>query len=259
MRGVIFVLKQLILIIALGAALFVSAAAKAETAYATLYGDLLSTYTFSGTRDGVPTTLVNYRAWRDDLRHRQAMKRLLSVDPDKLTSKPEKLAFWINAYNLLTIDLIVRNPGVESIKSLGSLFQSPWTRHKWSIHGKEYTLDEIENEFLRPLGDPRIHMAINCASISCPNLRREPYKANKIDEQLNDQVRQFLSNAHKGMAFDGDALTLSKIFDWFSADFGGKNGVVTFIRSHAPDLPAGTEIRGYLPYNWNLNGTWQPE
>ncbi len=218
------------------------------------YDALLKQHVTAGLKGDVPMTLVDYGSWSQDVRHMQAMQALIEVNPDSLSGK-DKLAFWINAYNLLTIDLIIKNNEKESIKNLGSTFKNVWKSHKWKINGNKYTLDEIEHEILRPLGDPRIHMAINCASVSCPDLRNETYHADNLDRQLQEQTIVFLHNDKKGISTSDDTMQVSKIFEWFEEDFGGEDGVKNFIAKHLPETKNKT-ISGHLDYDWSLNGSW---
>ncbi len=104
------------------------------------------------------------------------------------------------------------------------------------------------------MGDPRIHLAIVCASISCPDLRNEPYTAAKLNEQLDYQSRQFLNNEGKGLKIEKKAIRLSKIFDWFKGDFKASGGVMTFIKRYRTDLPA-LKIEANMPYDWTVNAT----
>jgi hypothetical protein len=223
--------------------------------YITSYNALLKQYVNSGEKQGIKTTLVNYKGWSDDAKHAEAMQLIAQVKPEYISGK-EKMAFWINAYNLLTIDLIIKQTEHESIKNTGSLLSSPWKSHHWTISGKDYTLDAIENNILRKMGDPRIHAAINCASLSCPDLRVEAYSAEKLDAQLDEQMRKFLQNDTKGLRIKGSELTISKIFDWFADDFKEKGGVVAFIRKYSLQMPENAVVAGYFDYNWKLNGNW---
>lgn len=224
--------------------------------YMAPYGSLLSAYVKPGKQGGIEGMMVNYAGWSKDSRHTQAMEKITGATPETLHDRQALMAFWINAYNLLTIDLIVKNQEKESIKNLGSLFTSPWKKHEWQIGGKNYTLDEIEHEILRPMGDPRIHMAINCASLSCPDLRPEPYIAEKLDSQLDEQVANFLKNKQKGMRQNGSMAEVSSIFKWFGEDFGVEKGVVAFINKHRQSATPVKEISSYMDYNWQLNGYW---
>lgn len=222
------------------------------SAYVMPYQQLLAEHITFASKKDIPTALVDYPAWGQDPRHTQAMQSLTSIDPKPLTGA-EKMAFWINAYNLLTIDLIITTNETESIKNQGTLLKNVWKSHRWSIFGRPYTLHEIEHAILRPMGDPRIHMAINCASLSCPDLRTQPYVAKTLDADLTEQTQHFIANTQKGMQINTkNKLVVSSIFKWFAGDFNGKQGVQEFIHN-TMDLPAGATIAGYLPYDWSLN------
>jgi len=220
-------------------------------AYTSDYTTLLSKYVKAGEKQGIKTNLIDYASWGNDPVHQKTLQALQVIDPNTL-SGTEKMAFWINAYNLLTVDLIIKTGETQSIKNQGSLFQNVWKTHKWQINGKEYTLDTIEHKILRPMGEPRIHVAINCASLSCPDLRSEAYTASLLDTQLEDQTRLFLKNPTKGVLFGTKGIKVSKIFKWFSKDFDGKTGVKAFITSYLQGSSK-KEIEGYLAYSWDLN------
>jgi hypothetical protein len=226
--------------------------AQAAESYAQTYNALLHDHVHTRNKAAIKTNLVNYEAWAKDPRHEKAMKALAEVDVSTLDPQALKV-FWINAYNLLTIDLIVKNSDVKSIKDLGTLLQSPWKTHSWQIAGKAYTLDEIEHGILRKMHDPRIHMAIVCASLSCPDLRNEVYQEKTLDSQLDDQARKFLSNSTKGLKESASGVTLSPILKWFAEDFGGDKGVLAFVKKYKPDVSESTAINNYFDYNWNLN------
>lgn len=226
-----------------------------EHDYIAPYEGLLQTHLTRGKLQSIPTTLVDYAAWKQDARHTQALNALQQIDPNRLSDK-DALAFWINAYNLLTIDLIITKDEQNSIKKIGGFFINPWKGFKWEINNKHYTLDDIEHKILRPMGEPRIHMAINCASLSCPDLRAEAYRAEVLDRQLDEQVIDFITNPTKGVQLQDNKATLSKIFSWFGEDFGKDDGIRQFITAYHPDATDDVIIDGYLDYNWSLNGTW---
>lgn len=205
---------------------------------------------------------VDYRALAAAPGWRRLVAGLAGCDPQTLGSRAETLAFWVNAYNVLAIDVVVAHYPVGSIRDVGSLLRPVWKRAAGRIGGRTRSLDEIEHGILRPLGDPRIHAAIVCASTSCPSLRREPYAAARIDAQLDDALRRFLADPRKGAAFDPATgrLLLSRIFAWFEADFASRGGVLAFLLPRLPEeIRAGVAARPdavrveYFDYDWRLN------
>mgnify|MGYP001598101246 FL=1 len=150
---------------------------------------------------------------------------------------------------------------IESIKDAGSLFKSVWKQPAGKVGGKQRTLNVIEHEILRKMNEPRIHSAIVCASVSCPDLRLEAYTIDKLNEQLDDQLEKFLLSREKGMKLDGkkNRVYLSSIFKWFKQDFEGKGGVIKYISQYVTAEKkkvmnhAKLEII-YMDYNWNING-----
>nr|WP_246480247.1 DUF547 domain-containing protein [Motiliproteus sediminis] len=175
------------------------------------------------------------------------------TDPSTLSGANAKKAFYINAYNILAIDLVLKHWPVESIRDIGSWIRPVWRREAGKIAGEPVTLHQVEHEILRPMGDPRIHMAIVCASLSCPDLAARPYRGSALEQQLDHQTRLFLSNPKKGAAERGEALAISKIFDWFAADFESGGGVRAWLRRYGVMSEADT-LR-YLPYDWRVNGS----
>ena len=187
-------------------------------------------------------------------------------------SKPQRMAFLINAYNAWTVELVLtKYPGIESIKDLGSLFQSPWKKKFFSLLGQERSLDDIEHDMIRAPGafdDPRIHAAVVCASIGCPMLRAEAFVAEHLDAQLDDGLRRFLGDATRNR-FDAASgrLLVSKIFDWYGKDFEqghrGYDSLKTTFARHAEQLATAPEARArlrkgdyrvdFLDYDWRLN------
>ena len=202
------------------------------------------------------------------------LERLSSVSPAAYGafSPAQQMAFLINAYNAFTVELILtRYPKLESIKDLGSLLQSPWKREWVPLLGRTMSLDDIEHGTLRVRGrfdDPRIHFAVNCASIGCPMLREEAFVAPRLDAQLDQQTRRFMADRTRNR-YDAarSRLEVSKIFDWYGEDFGlGHRGIASlpaFFAAHAEllaDAPADRErIRAmkvglsFLDYDWALN------
>jgi hypothetical protein len=207
-------------------------------------------------------TRVDYAALAGDPAWQGLLATLADVDPGALGARNEKLAFWINAYNILAIDLIVQNRPIASIRDIGWALRPVWKQEAGRIGGRGYSLDEIEHRILRPMGEPRIHAAIVCAANSCPNLRREAYRSDGLDAQLADKMRDWLARPEKGMRLDRErgVLHLSRIFEWFDDDFEGQGGVVAVVTHHAPERDrewlrlhaAALEIE-YLDYDWQLN------
>lgn len=239
-------------------------AAQARALDADLYARVLERYTVAV--DDIASTRVDYAGLRASEDWAALLRSLQESDPGRLGSRTEKLAFWINAYNILAIDVVRRHYPVDSIRQVGSFLSPVWKREAGEIHGRVYTLHEIEHEILRPMGEPRIHAAIVCASLSCPPLRREPYQAVDLDAQLEDNVRRWLADPRKGARIDRAVrtLVLSPIFDWFAEDFDG--GVVPFVAAHLPPEEA-SWIRSqgralgirYFDYDWSLNDTGRAE
>jgi hypothetical protein len=241
----------------LACALLVAAPAGADCGETAAYARALARHTAEVA--GLAGVAVDYAALRGDPGWSAAVAELRDCRPETLGSRAERLAFWINAYNALAIDLVVRAGPVESIRDLGSLVRPVWKREAGRIGGRSYSLDEIEHGILRPLGEPRIHAAIVCASLSCPPLRREPYAAERLDAQLDDDLRRFLADPRKGARWDAatGTLWLSRIFDWFEEDFAAAGGPVAFVRPYLPEpvraaLPAAPRVR-HLDYDWSLN------
>ena len=185
-------------------------------------------------------------------------------------SKPQQMAFLINAYNAFTVALILtRYPKLASIRDLGTLLSNPWKPKFISLLGTEMSLDNIEHDTLRVKGrydDPRIHFAVNCASIGCPMLREEAFVGDRLEAQLDEQTLRFMSDRSRNRYADGK-LQLSKIFDWYGDDFKQGHKGITSLGAFAAryanplaDTPAdrerikaqGLEI-GFLDYDWKLN------
>ncbi len=219
---------------------------------------LLKEHVRPTTRDGVRLNGIHYSQVARDPRYLETVSGLAQFSPDTLKGREEKLAFWINAYNLFAVKMVVDHYPVESIKDAGSLFSSVWKKTVGKVGGRDITLNEIEHEILRKMGEPRIHVAIVCASVSCPDLRAEAYTATGLDSQLDDQLRRFLENRGKGLKKEGGTVFLSSIFKWFAEDFESKGGVQKFLAPHAPAavqpmLKSGNAELEYLDYNWKLN------
>lgn len=215
---------------------------------------LLKSHVKTITKSGIQFNAVNYVAWGKDPRHAKVRDEIQNKNTNELASNDEKLAYWINTYNVLTVDLITREKETESIKNLGTLFKNPWKRFAWKINGTNYTLDGIEHGIIRKLNDPRIHFAINCAAKSCPDLRKEAYRANKLNAQLQHQVNLTLTNSTKGFEIteENKAVKVSKVMDWFAEDFNSGN-VNKWLQTYKKGIVNNDTKISFFPYDWSLN------
>ncbi len=206
----------------------------------------------SGKKHDIDLILVDYPSIRAEGSLQRAYETIANFDTTQLKTQQEKLAFYINAYNILALKMVADHWPLESIKDVGSLFRSVWKQPAGQLSGRAITLGELEHQILRPMGEPRIHLAIVCASVSCPDLRREPYRPEILAQQLDDQAVRFLHNAGKGLRIEDHVIRISKIFDWFEEDFDKSGGVSVFIHHYRPDLAA-YPIKANLPYDWSVN------
>ncbi len=187
-------------------------------------------------------------------------------------TKAQQMAFLINAYNAYTVELILTAyPKLASIKELGSLLQSPWKKEFVPLLGKTFSLDGIEHDQLRQRGrfdDPRVHFAVNCASIGCPALREEAFVPERLEAQLEEQTRRFMADRSRNRwNATKQQIEVSKIFDWYGEDFRlGHKGIASLpamlarYADQLADAPADRErIRAmkapvaFLDYDWKLN------
>ncbi|WP_378186404.1 DUF547 domain-containing protein [Aquimarina sp. W85] len=197
-----------------------------------------------------PNGDVNYKGLK---KNRVILQRYLEylsrMNPNKNWSKQELLAFYINLYNAYTIDLIVENYPVSSIKDI----RGAWTKDIVPLGNKMLSLSKIEHEILRKMNEPRIHFAINCASVSCPKLLNEAFTASKINKQLDKATREFI-NSDKNI-ITANSLQLSSIFDWYKKDYliNGNRSIIDFINPYTT-VPISTTAKiRFLKYNWSLN------
>jgi hypothetical protein len=194
---------------------------------------------------------VNYETIKTDPELQEKMtlqlKKLKTVKVPK--GGKHKLAFWINAYNFFTIVDVVNNYPITSMKKIG------WKSKHHEVEGTLYSLDNIEHNVIRPLADPRIHFAINCASVGCPSLKTEIFDGNQIDTQLDKVVANTLKNPLH-LRMDNNKLNTTQLFKWFSKDFesGGYEGVSDFVNRFVPErLQSTYQIEKKIKYDWALN------
>jgi len=224
--------------------------------------------------EGGKATQVDYDGLLADRdRLSEYLQSLSELDQNEFDAYPldNQLALLINAYNGWTLELILtRYPDLESIKDLGSFFQSPWKKKFFTFLGETRSLDEIEHDLIRDSGrynDPRIHFAVNCASIGCPALRAEAYSGDKLQQQLTEATELFLADRQRNR-LRGQILEVSVIFKWYREDFEkgwlGFQSLEQFLVSYSQilslDEKMAEKVRGgemkidFLKYDWRLNG-----
>ena len=222
--------------------------------------------------------LVDYAAlqqYRGDLD--AYIESLGRTDAATLDAAPRdaQLAFWINAYNACALRLVIDHYPIKKAGFPASLVRSlqgvpgnsirqisnTWKREFCQVAGKARALDEIEHEIIRPMGDPRIHFAVNCASRSCPVLANGAYSAEQLDTQLDAAVARLIADPmHYQLERETETLRLNKVLDWYKEDFGGTEGVVEFLvpyvrADEAAMLASGLVGVEYFDYDWTLNDT----
>lgn len=204
---------------------------------------------------------VNYTAFKKDYDELKKYLNMLSESaPNDKWSKDEQLAYWINAYNAFTIQLILDNyPGITSIKDIGSKIKIPFVNTPWdvkfiTIGGKKMDLNNIEHGIIRKKFDePRIHFALVCAAKSCPPLRNEAFVADRLDKQLDEQGRDFINDKTKNNV-SKDKADLSKILSWYGGDFTKKMPIADWINKYSTvKLDKNASIT-HMEYDWALNG-----
>ena len=210
-----------------------------------LWNELLKTYVSNNGN-------VNYSSFKTD--HKKLLDYIYVLNLAKSNeafqsfSKEEKLAFWINAYNAMTIDLILRNYPLNSIKDI----KDPWEQRLWKLENKWYNLNEIEHQILRKMNEPRIHFAIVCASYSCPKLQNETFTAADLDSQLTRVTKVFLNDPERN-SISENSLELSKIFQWFAKDFKQNGSLINFLNQYSDIKISNKAKKSFKDYNWALN------
>lgn len=208
--------------------------------------------------------MVNYRKWKatpEAIKQLDAYIDSLSTAKAAGASKPESLAFWINAYNAITIKGILREYPTSSIRNhTAKLFgYNIWKNLKIRVDGKLWSLDDIEHKVLRKLEEPRIHFAIVCASIGCPKLHNRAYEPEKIDKQLTANAKAFFADPEK-FKWSQAKFQLSPILSWFGEDFGSTQAkqlqaIAAYLPEQARPIARAGNVRvSFLGYDWGLNG-----
>lgn len=209
---------------------------------------------------------VDYQGFlRDSAQFKEYLQLLGTHHPnDEHWSREERIAYWINAYNAFTIKLIMDHYPVASIKDIKNgipFVNTVWDIKFINIEGAEYDLNNIEHGILRPkYNEPRIHFAVNCASISCPKLQRFAYTGEALDQQLDQAARDFLNDPDKNK-IAADQLELSKILSWYWGDFKDQyNSRVELVNKYVEEVSVNPDAEiDYLEYDWGLNEQQPPQ
>jgi hypothetical protein len=225
-----------------------------------IWARLLERYVVTGA-DG-----INRVAYGDVTRpDREALDRYLQALADTPISDHDRvtqMAYWINLYNALTVRVVLDHYPARSIRDIdispGLFSDGPWGRKLLAIEGERVALDDIEHQILRPIWrDPRLHYALNCASLGCPNLQPAPFEPDRLDRQLDAAAIEFV-NHPRAVSLEDDGLIVSSIYRWFGDDFGGTDRkILAHLKAYAnPDLAM--KLEGFASigddrYDWRLN------
>ena len=232
------------------------------------YTRLLQTYV---TRSADGSNLVDYASWQTNDADRAALRgylEYLQTQKPSEMKRAEAYAFWVNLYNAATLNAVLENYPVDSIRDISSegagfldfkAFFGPWRTKLTTIEGEKHSLDDIEHKIIRPAyKDARSHYALNCASLGCPNLKRTPWLAETLESDLEKAAEEFI-NHPRGVSVEPDGeLVVSSIYDWYGEDFGGSElALIAHLRKYAgPELTGKLNGRpriGSYNYDWALN------
>lgn len=201
-------------------------------------------------QNSYPDGTVNYNGFALQRAELESYIRSLEdTPPSESWSREEKLAYYINLYNAVTVRLILDHFPVESILNI----RNPWGQKLFRIGDAQHTLNELEHEILRKLDEPRIHFAINCASFSCPVLQPFAFTASELETQLEMVARNFINDPKRNRTRPG-SVSLSRIFKWYREDFApSRSGLIEYINGYLETpLPQDADF-DFLPYDWSLN------
>ena len=192
---------------------------------------------------------VNYKSWKKDTTYLDNYLQTLEENPPvEAWSKSDSLAYFINAYNAVTVKLILDKYPLKSIRNL----VTPWRFKRFTLNGEKVSLNHIEHEILRKMNEPRMHFAINCASASCPKLINVAFESHTMEKQLEQVTRDFINNPKRNKLSE-KKIEISRIFQWFSDDFGNKKERIAFIRKYANQPFNENPKVDFLTYDWQLN------
>jgi hypothetical protein len=248
-----------ILVAAFALLLLAAAPAKAQAPPDHTPWDRLLARYVGESADGI--NRVRYAAWKADGADRAALRayiRALEATPAAALARNDEFAFWVNVYNAITIDLVLDAYPVASIRDIKpNIFASgPWDQERVTIDGRRMSLNDIEHQILRVRWrEPRVHYAVNCASLGCPNLMPRAWRGETLNADLDAAARAYIGHA-RAVAFGPRGLTLSRIFQWYRRDFGDEAQLRAHLARYSPaarraDLDT-APIVGYA-YDWSLN------
>jgi hypothetical protein len=174
--------------------------------------------------------------------------------PQKDWSANKTKAFWINAYNAYTLQLIIENYPLKSIMKIKKKGKDAWSIPFANVGGKDYTLNHIEHEILRKnFNDPRIHVGVNCASVSCPQLGNFAFTEKNIEAELERLMKIFINDSNRNKMTE-KKIQISKIFDWFKGDFIKKGSLIDYLNNYSTTKISDKATIRFLEYDWRLNG-----
>jgi len=217
------------------------------------YDELLQKYV---DEDG----MVNYKDLREGRLELKSYLKVLEANPPQASwTDDQKLAFWINAYNAFTLELILTHYPIESIKDIGSVIKIPFVSTAWDISfinigGKKYDLNDIEHGVIRKeFDEPRIHFALVCAAVSCPKLRSRAFTPENLESLLSKAATDFLADTERNDFKSTKEVELSRIFSWYKGDFNSNGTLIEYLNQYAPlQLEKNAKIT-WKDYDWALN------
>ena len=195
--------------------------------------------------------VVNYDSFKkEEYKLGEYLKMLTSTEPKENWSRNKKLAYYINIYNASTVSLILKNYPVKSIKDIKNALDIPFIK----IGKKTISLNYLENKIIRPVfKEPKIHFAVNCGAASCPKLSNYAFSEKNIDTLLQENLERFLKSSGIGIKQNGDKVELSKIFEWYADDFGGKDNLLKWITTNSSLNLSKYSFKSFITYDWSLN------
>ena len=195
--------------------------------------------------------VVNYDSFKkEEYKLGEYLKMLTSTEPKENWSRNKKLAYYINIYNASTVSLILKNYPVKSIKDINNALDIPFIK----IGKRTISLNYLENKIILPgFKEPKIHFAVNCGAASCPKLSNNAFSEKNIDTLLQENLERFLKSSGIGIKQNGDKVELSKIFEWYADDFGGKDNLLKWITTNSSLNLSKYSFKSFITYDWSLN------